>query len=220
MKSIKIFPSMLAANLCCLGDELRELSDADGIHWDIMDGNFVEQIAVGSAFIRAHREVSDQIYHVHLMVDHPFDCIADFANAGADIITVHVESDKHIHKVLEQIRSFGKMTGVALNPATPPDFLPYVYDLIDSVTIMTVNPGRAGQSFLYSQLHKIQVVSEMVPPNVDIIVDGGINEQNIGECVKAGAHSFVVGSCIFRSSDYSSTIKKLKEAAEISLLKI
>lgn len=211
-KKMKIYPSMLSANPCCFGDELRELVDADGIHWDIMDGRFVDAITFGADVVRAHREITDQVFDVHLMVENPEKHIKNFADAGADVITVHAEATKHLHYVLNMIRSFGKRAGVALNPATSPEFIPYIIDSVDKILVMTVNPGRAGQSFLYSQIEKIQKISEMVSSDVEICVDGGINNENIKECEQVGADSCVVGSYIFRSDNYAESIKFLRES--------
>lgn len=212
VESMKIFPSMLSANPCCLGDELRELTPADGIHWDIMDGNFVKNITFGAHIVAAHREITSQLFDVHLMVESPEKHIKAFAEAGADVITIHAETTPHLTKVLDLIKSLGKKAGVALNPATSPDFLKYVdKELIDSILIMTVNPGESGQSFLYSQKLKIAKIAEMFPYGIEIGVDGGINNITINECPKA---TYVVaGSFIFSSDDYSAAIYSLKNAS-------
>ncbi len=206
---MNIYASMLSANPCCLGDELRELSTAAGIHWDIMDGNFVDNITFGADIVAAHREITDQIFDVHLMVNAPEKHIKNFAEAGADIITVHAESSPHLYRVLDLIKSFGKKTGIALNPSTSPEFLKYINsELIDSVLIMTVSPGISGQSFIYSQKLKISLIAQMLSHDIEIGVDGGINEQTITECTDATYA--VVGSYIFNSDDYSESIRKLK----------
>lgn len=210
-EDMKIYASMLAANFCCLGDELRELSEADGIHWDIMDGHFVDSINFGAGIVKAHREITDQIFDVHLMVENPEKHIEDFVMAGADIITVHAEATKHIHKTLSLIKSFGKKAGIALNPATSCEFIPYVSDVLDIVLIMTVNPGKSHQSFIDSQLNKIRAVSGMIDSDIEICIDGGINDLNIAECIQAGADNFVVGSYIFQKDDYSDAIATLRE---------
>ena len=211
---MKIYASMLAANFCCLGDELRELSKADGIHWDIMDGHFVDSINFGAQMVKTHREITDQIFDVHLMVENPEKHIEDFVEAGADIITVHAEATKHLHKTLSLIKSFGKKAGVALNPATSCEFIPYVADVLDTILVMTVNPGKSHQSFIYSQLDKIQTISEMIEGDIEICVDGGINDSTIEECIQVGADNFVVGSYLFRSDDYSDAIATLREKLE------
>lgn len=206
---MKVYPSMLSANPCCLGDELRELAEADGIHWDVMDGNFVNAITFGAQTIRAHREITSQIFDVHLMTANPEKHIENFAKAGADVITIHAESTVHLHVALNLIRSCGCRAGVALNPSTSPEFLQYVMDVTDVILVMTVNPGQAGQSFLYSQLEKIQKIAEMVSDNIEICVDGGINPETARACEQMGAISCVAGSYIFNSENYPEAIRKL-----------
>ncbi len=208
---MKVYPSMLSANPCCLGDELRELAEADGIHWDVMDGNFVDAITFGSQIIKAHREITSQIFDVHLMVTNPESHIENFAKAGADVITIHAEATAHLHAALNLIRTCGCRAGVALNPSTSTDFLQYIMDVTDVILVMTVNPGRAGQSFLYSQLEKIQRISEMVSDNVEICVDGGINSETARACEQMGATSCVAGSYVFKSDNYSEAIRKLAD---------
>ena len=206
---MKVYPSMLSANPCCLGDELRELAEADGIHWDVMDGNFVNAITFGSHIIKAHREITSQVFDVHLMIANPEKHIENFAKAGADIITIHAESTVHLHAALNSIKSCGCRSGVALNPSTSPDFLQYIEDVVDVVLVMTVNPGQAGQSFLYSQLEKIQRIAEMVSDSIEICVDGGINPETAQACEQVGATSCVAGSFIFNSENYSKAIREL-----------
>ena len=206
---MKVYPSMLSANPCCLGDELRELAEADGIHWDVMDGNFVNAITFGSRIIKAHREVTSQIFDVHLMVVNPEKHIENFAKAGADVITIHAEATDHLHAALNLIKSCGCKAGVALNPSTSPDFLQYIMNIVDVVLVMTVDPGQAGQTFLYSQLEKIQRISEMVSDDIKICVDGGINPETVRACEQVGVTSCVAGSYIFRSENYSEAIREL-----------
>ena len=206
---MKVYPSMLSANPCCLGDELRELAEADGIHWDVMDGNFVNAITFGSHIIKAHREITSQVFDVHLMIANSEKHIENFAKAGADVITIHAESTVHLHAALNSIRSCGCRAGVALNPSTSPDFLQYVMDVVDLILVMTVNPGRSGQSFIYSQLEKIQKIAKMASDNVEICVDGGINPETARACEQMGATSCVAGSYIFNSENYSGAIREL-----------
>ncbi|MDR1333651.1 MAG: ribulose-phosphate 3-epimerase [Holosporaceae bacterium] len=207
-----IIPSMLSANASKLGDELISVHNAgaDAIHWDVMDGLFVESITFGHHVISAHRELSNLRFDVHLMVENPERHIKNFAQAGADIIIVHAEACKHLHKVLGDIKLLGKKSGVALNPATSPDGIDYCADIVDMVLVMGVNPGSCGQSFIRSQLNKISNLRKRLPPSVEICIDGGITVLNIKECIEHGAHSFVSGSHIFRSPDYSKTIQKMK----------
>lgn len=208
---MKVYPSMLSANPCCLGDELRELAEADGIHWDVMDGNFVNDITFGAQIIKAHREITSQIFDVHLMVANPENHIENFAKAGADIITIHAEATAHLHAALNFIKSCGCRAGVALTPSTAPDFIQYIMDVVDVILVMTVNPGRAGQSFLYSQLEKIRDVAEMISDDIEICVDGGINSDTAKACEQMGAASCVSGSYIFRSDNYSAAIRELAD---------
>lgn len=207
---MKIYASMLAANPSCFGEELRKVSDADGIHWDIMDGSFVDAISFGANVVQSLRKQTQQIFDVHLMVKNPEKHIKTFANAGANIITVHAEATHHLHGTLQKIKSLGKKSGVAINPATSIEFLPYVLDVLDVVLIMTVNPGKSGQTFIMQQIDKIKRVTEIVSDKIAICVDGGINEKTILPCVNAGAKNFVVGSRIFNSDNYSEAIKKLR----------
>lgn len=208
---MKVYPSMLSANPCCLGDELRELIEADGIHWDVMDGNFVEAITFGAQTIKAHREITDQMFNVHLMVQSPENHIKTFAEAGSDVIIVHTEATQHLHYTLNLIKSFGVKAGVALNPETSPEFIKYIDDLIDMVLIMTVNPGKAGQSFLYSQLNKIETIAQMVSDDIDICVDGAINNETALNCKEMGATSCVSGSYIFKNENYSEAIRSIAD---------
>ena len=149
MKNIKISPSMLSADFTRFGDELKLLTDAgaDAIHWDVMDGSFVEAITFGAGLISACRKITNVRFDAHLMIDNPEKQIQNFANAGADLITVHAEATRHLHGVLSMIKNLGCMAGVALNPSTQIEQIEYVIDLIDSVTVMTVNPGKSGQKF-------------------------------------------------------------------------
>ena len=208
---MKVYPSMLSANPCCLGDELRELAEADGIHWDVKDGNFVNSITFGAHIIKAHREITSQIFDVHLMVANPEKHIENFAKAGADIITIHAEATAHLHAALDFIKSCGCRAGVALNPSTSPDFLQYISDVADVILVMTVNPGRAGQSFLYSQLEKIRGIAERISDDIEICVDGGINPETAKACEQMGAVSCVAGSYIFSSDNYSEAIRELAD---------
>ena len=206
---MKIYPSMLSANFCCLGSELMELSDADGIHWDIMDGRFVDNITFGADIVAAHREITPLLFDVHLMVEEPAKHIKSFADAGADIITVHVESTNHIHKALHQIKNLGKKSCIAINPGTSPDFIRYLDpEIIDAVLVMTVNPGYKGQKFLPSQVAKIAEIKSFFAG--DIGVDGGINDETILEC--QGATYAIAGSYVFNQGDYSEAIDILRQS--------
>ncbi|MDR0632367.1 MAG: ribulose-phosphate 3-epimerase [Holosporaceae bacterium] len=209
-----ICPSILSANPTKLGDELIsvEKAGADSIHWDVMDGTFVDAITFGHHIVAAHRKLSHLRFDVHLMVENPDRHLENFAQAGADVIIVHAEACWHLHRTLGDIKSLGKKAGVALNPATSIDDIAYCADLLDMVTVMTVNPGRAGQIFIEFQLKKIVELKKNLPPSVEICVDGGINDATIANCLQCGATSFVSGSCIFKSTDYSEAIKKLRKS--------
>jgi ribulose-phosphate 3-epimerase len=209
-----ICPSMLSADPIKLGEELLavEKAGANAIHWDVMDGAFVDAITFGHHIIAANRRLTNLRFDVHLMVENPGGHIENFSEAGADIIVVHVEACKHLRRVLSDIKSLGRKAGAALNPATPVCSLKRCADILDMVVVMSVNPGSSGQSFIESQLEKISELREILPPYVEICVDGGITDKTIGECARRGASSFVSGSYLFKSPDYSAAINKLKES--------
>jgi ribulose-phosphate 3-epimerase len=208
-----IYPSMLSEDPTKLGKELisAEKAGADAIHWDIMDGAFVGPIAFGHHIVAAHRKLSHLRFDVHLMVRNPDKHLKNFAAAGADVIIAHVETCRRLHRTLDKIKSLGKKTGVALNPATSIDDIAYCVDLLDMVIVMAVNPGKAGQVFIESQMKKILELKKNLPPSVEICVDGGITDLTIVDCLRCGANSFVSGSYIFKSVSYSKAIKKLRK---------
>ncbi|MDR0968523.1 MAG: ribulose-phosphate 3-epimerase [Holosporaceae bacterium] len=207
-----IYPSMLSADPTRLKEELIaiEKAGADAIHWDVMDGAFVDSITFGHHVVAAHRKLTNLRFDVHLMVENPYRHVENFSKAGADTIIVHAEASRHLHRNLNYIKSFGKKAGAALNPSTPIDVLEYCYDILDMVIVMSVNPGSSGQSFIKSQLKKIAKLKERLPPSIEICVDGGITDETIGECVKCGADAFVSGSYAFKNPDYAEAIRKLK----------
>jgi ribulose-phosphate 3-epimerase len=207
-----IIPSMLSADATKLGDELLRVAEAgaDAVHWDIMDGSFTEAITFGHHVVAAHRKLSNLRFDIHLMTENPEKHIKNFVQAGADVIIVHAEACKHLHKVLSDIKSAGKKTGVALNPATSVHEISYCIDVTDVVLVMGVNPGSSGQNFIESQLIKISDLKNILPAKTEICVDGGITDVTIKKCVNCGADSFVSGSYIFQSSNCLEAIQKLR----------
>ncbi|WP_425448966.1 ribulose-phosphate 3-epimerase [Dethiothermospora halolimnae] len=212
----KIAPSILSADFSELNDQIKKIEEggADLVHLDIMDGHFVPNITFGPPVIKQLRKVTDIPFDVHLMIDKPERYIKDFAQAGADIITVHQESTIHLHRVIQQIKNEGIKAAVALNPSTPLNEIEYVIDDLDMVLIMTVNPGFGGQSFIPQMKDKIKKLKEMINSkglDIDIQVDGGIKLNNIEEIRDCGANVFVAGSAIFKSDNIVETTKKFKE---------
>ena len=219
-KPVRIAPSILAADFARLGDEIAAVTEAgaDLIHVDVMDGHFVPNITIGPDVIGALRSASSLPFDVHLMIA-PVDCyIPAFAEAGADIITVHPESGPHLHRALQLIRSLGKKAGVALNPGTPVEAIDNVMGDVDLVLVMTVNPGFGGQAFIESQLATIEAVRKRIDAvgrDIDLEVDGGINAETAGRAAAAGADLLVAGTATFTggAGAYADNIARLRGAA-------
>ncbi|MCJ1907204.1 ribulose-phosphate 3-epimerase [Planococcus ruber] len=216
---IKIAPSILAADFSKLGEEVREVeaAGADWIHIDVMDGHFVPNISFGAVVMDAIRPLTNLPFDVHLMIENADRYIEDFAKAGADYITVHVEASPHLHRTIQLIRSFGVKPGVVLNPHTPVEAILPILEDIDLVLFMTVNPGFGGQKFIESVVPKVEQLSKIIQDkglSIDIEIDGGINEETIIPCAKAGANVFVAGSAIYSKPDRAAALQKIKKAGE------
>lgn len=211
----KIFPSVLAADLSELGHAARsmEAAHADGIHFDVMDGHFVPNITYGPGVLAAMKKKCGLKMDAHLMVSEPAKWVQPFAEAGADMITFHVEAETHIHRTLQLIHSFGIQAGVVLNPCSGLDTCRYALPYCDLVLLMTVNPGFGGQSFIPEVVNKIRELDKMKKEaglSFDIEVDGGINEKTAALCREAGATILVAGSAVFRAQDPAEEIMKLR----------
>lgn len=211
----KIAPSILSADFARLGEEVRAVAaaGADYIHIDVMDGRFVPNITIGPLVVEAVRKVTELPLDVHLMIEEPERYVEDFAAAGSDIIVVHAEACRHLHRVVQQIKATGKKAGVSLNPATPLNVLDYVLEELDLVLLMTVNPGFGGQSFIEACVPKIQQLRGMLDRRgceAELEIDGGVKPANIARLAHAGADVMVAGSAVFNSNDYAATIAEMK----------
>jgi len=216
---IKIAPSILAADFSRLGEQVTELekSGADMLHIDVMDGNFVPNISYGTPIVKSIRGLTKLVFDVHLMINEPSKYIEDFAQAGADIITVHYEADKHIDRTINYIKSFNIKAGVALNPGTPVDVLKNIISNLDLVLIMSVNPGFGGQKYINyssSKLQEVKALADKMNKELLIQVDGGINKDNIKEAVSSGANVIVAGSSVFQNGFINNNILELRSSCK------
>lgn len=211
---IKIAPSILAADFGALRQQTKlvEEAGADYLHVDVMDGHFVPNMSFGMGMVSALREHTNLVMDCHLMIEKPENYISQFAKAGADIITIHVEATNHIHRALQQIRDHGIKVGLALNPGTPASAIKEVAHLADMILVMSVNPGFTGQKFLPEVLDKVREIRAMAP-ETDIQIDGGIGMQNIYDVTEAGANVIVAGAAVYYAENPAEAIRKLKEMA-------
>jgi ribulose-phosphate 3-epimerase len=214
---VKIAPSILSADFSRLGDEVKAVEEAgaDWIHVDVMDGKFVPNITVGPLVVESLRKVTKLPLDVHLMIENADQYIEDFANAGADIISVHAEACPHLHRTVQSIKEKGVKAGVVLNPATTLFALDEIIEQVDMVLLMSVNPGFGGQTFIGSVLSKIELLRNTLNESgveLDLEVDGGIKPDNAGIIKQAGANVLVAGSAIFGSDDYKTAIESLRSA--------
>ncbi len=212
-KNVRIAPSILAADFLRLGEELQSVSNADFIHYDVMDGDFVPNISFGPGILRTVKRGTDLPVDVHMMVSNPDEVFRDYLNAGADVLTFHLETCKHAHRMVDEIHKQGRKAAVAINPGTAVSSLDAIIDYLDMVLVMSVNPGFSGQQFIehtYTQLYKLTALckSHSVRPLVEI--DGGISAANAARVVAAGANVLVGGSAVFDAPDHAQAVENMR----------
>lgn len=214
-KKVKIAPSILSADFANLGRDIKRVDDsgAEYIHIDVMDGSFVPNITIGSGVVKCLRKITDRVFDVHLMVNHPENQIDAFAAAGADIITFHIEAAVHAHRTIQAIHALGKKAGVSLNPSTSLSSIEEIINDVDLILIMTVNPGYGGQKFIPSMIDKIKRLRKMIDEkksHAEIEIDGGINPDTAKLVIDAGADVLVAGSYVYGATDITAAIESLR----------
>ena len=217
---IKLAPSILSADFARLLEDVKKVENAgcEYLHIDVMDGHFVPNITLGPGIVKSLRRDVNMVFDTHLMIENPDNYIKDFVDAGSDLIVVHVEACRHLHRTIQNIKSQNVKAGVALNPATPIETIKHVLEDVDMVLIMTVNPGFGGQSFIEGMIDKIKELKQIIDEKnlkVDIQVDGGIKPSNIHQVVEAGANVIVAGSAIFNSENIEETVRLMRKNASL-----
>lgn len=213
---LKIAPSILAADFKRLGEEVRRVEEAgaDLLHIDVMDGHFVPNLSMGPMIVKSLRAITDLPFSVHLMVEEPERFIQPFINAGADILTLHIESSRNVYTRIQSIKNLGKKAGIALNPLTPLCSIQYLLEDLDMILLMSVDPGFGGQSFISNVLPKIRQARQMIDERgleIDLAVDGGVNERTAPSVVNAGANVLVMGSAIFHKNDVGNALNNIRK---------
>lgn len=214
-QQIRISPSILAADFLNLGAELDSVSNADFIHYDVMDGDFVPNISFGPGLLAAVKRGTDLPVDVHMMVSNPDEVFRDYLEAGADVLTFHLETAKHAHRIVDEIHRYGRRAAVAINPGTAVSALDAIIDYLDMVLVMSVNPGFSGQRFIehtYTQLNKLTKLCEQHTVRPLIQIDGGISPKNAAQVVAAGANVLVGGSAVFDAPDHARAVEEMREA--------